>query len=107
MFHVLVTDDQPNARKLLETVLRRNGYEVYTAENGLAALQAMEEHHIDIILLDIMMPGMDGYEFTRELRENGDNTPILMITARQLKLYPVKRTPERVTFDLTSRVNGQ
>ncbi|HNX62940.1 MAG TPA: response regulator transcription factor [Candidatus Limiplasma sp.] len=84
MFHVLVTDDQPNARKLLETVLRRNGYEVYTAENGQAALQAMEEHHIDIILLDIMMPGMDGYAFTRELRENGDNTPILMITARQL-----------------------
>lgn len=84
MFHVLVADDQPNARKLMETVLRRNGYEVYTAGDGREALQVMDRQHIDIILLDVMMPGMDGFAFTRELRENGDTTPILMITDRQL-----------------------
>ncbi len=84
MFQVLVADDQPNTRKLLETVLTRNGYEVHTAADGREALRALEEWHIDIILLDVMMPGMDGYTFARELRENGDETPILMITARQL-----------------------
>ena len=84
MFQVLVVEDNANTRKLMETVLRREGYEVFSAGDGLEALQAMDEQHIDIVLLDIMMPNMDGYEFTRELRENGNNTPILMITARQL-----------------------
>jgi two-component system, OmpR family, response regulator len=84
MFHVLVTDDQPNTRKLMETVLRRNGYEVFTAADAQEALQVLDEQHIDILLLDIMMPGMDGFALTRELRENGMNTPILMITAKQL-----------------------
>ena len=84
MFHVLVADDQPNTRKLMETVLTRGGYEVFTAGDGREALQVMDERHIDVILLDVMMPGMNGFDFTRELRENGNTTPILMITARQL-----------------------
>ncbi len=84
MFHVLVTDDQPNTRKLMETVLRRNGYEVFTAGDAQEALRVLDEQHIDILLLDIMMPGMDGFALTRELRENNVNTPILMITAKQL-----------------------
>ena len=84
MFQVLVVEDNANTRKLMETVLRREGYEVFSAGDGMEALQRMDEQHIDIVLLDIMMPNMDGYEFTRELRENGNNTPILMITARQL-----------------------
>ena len=84
MFQVLVADDQPNTRKLMESVLRRGGYEVFLAGDGREALRVLDEQHIDVILLDIMMPVMDGYEFTRELRENGNNTPILMITARQL-----------------------
>ncbi len=84
MFHVLVAEDNINTRKLMETVLRRNGYEVFCAQDGAQALQVMEEKHIDIILLDIMMPNMDGYDFTRELRDAGVETPILMITAKQL-----------------------
>ena len=84
MFHALVVEDNDNTRKLMETVLRRNGYEVFTAQDGEAALAVMDEQHIDIILLDIMMPKMDGYTFTQELRENGVNVPILMITAKQL-----------------------
>ena len=84
MFHVLVAEDNPNTSKLMETVLRRNGYEVFTAQDGIQALTVMDEQHIDIVLLDIMMPNMDGFAFTQELRENGVNTPILMITAKQL-----------------------
>ena len=84
MFQVLVVEDNPNTRMLMETVLKRNGYEVATAENGVAALKVMDERHIDIVLLDIMMPEMDGYAFTEELRQNGNSTPILMATAKQL-----------------------
>jgi two-component system, OmpR family, response regulator len=84
MFHVLVTEDHADTRKLMETVLRKNGYDVFTACDGEEALRVMDEQHIDIVLLDVMMPKMDGYAFTEELRQNGINTPILMVTARQL-----------------------
>ena len=84
MFQVLVAEDNENTRKLMETVLRRNGYEVFTARDGEEALRVMDEHHIDIVLLDVMMPKVDGYAFTQELRESGINTPILMVTAKQL-----------------------
>ena len=84
MFHVLVAEDNENTRKLMETVLRRNGYEVFTARDGEEALRVMDEHHIDIVLLDVMMPKVDGYAFTQELRESGINIPILMVTAKQL-----------------------
>lgn len=84
MFQVLVVEDNLNARILMEKVLRRDGYEVFTAGDGREALAVMDAQHIDIVLLDIMMPGMDGYAFTQELRENGVNTPILMVTAKQL-----------------------
>lgn len=84
MVQALVVEDHENTRKLMETVLRKGGYEVHTAVDGVDALRVMDEQHIDIVLLDVMMPRMDGYRFTRELRENGVNTPILMITAKQL-----------------------
>ena len=84
MFQILVVEDNVDTRKLMETVLRRDGYEVFVACDGVEALRVMGVQHIDIVLLDIMMPNMDGYEMTRELRENGNITPILMITARQL-----------------------
>ena len=84
MFQVLVAEDNENTRKLMETVLRRNGYEVFSAQDGEEALRVMDQQHVDIVLLDVMMPKVDGYAFTQELRENGVNTPILMITARQM-----------------------
>ncbi len=86
MFNILVAEDDENARMLMETVLRNDGYSVYTAQNGLEALELIDRQHIDLIVLDIMMPGMDGYAFTRELRENHDITPILMVTAKQLPI---------------------
>jgi Response regulators consisting of a CheY-like receiver domain and a winged-helix DNA-binding domain len=84
MFHILVVEDDKSTRKLIEAVLKRDGYSVHTAENGIAALELMDTQHIDLIVLDIMMPEMDGYEFTKELRESGCMTPILMTTAKQL-----------------------
>lgn len=84
MFHILVAEDDLNTRKLMKAVLKQNGYEVFTAENGKNALDIMDIQHIDLILLDVMMPEMDGYQFTELLRETGNTTPILMVTAKSL-----------------------
>lgn len=84
MFHILVVDDDKNTRRYMQAVLEEAYYTVTTAENGVQALDIMAEEHIDLIVLDIMMPEMDGYTLTRELREVQDNVPILMVSAKQL-----------------------
>ena len=84
MFHILVVEDDTNARKLMKAVLERAEYCVTTAVNGEDALQALDAQHIDLIVLDIMMPGMDGYALTCDLRAAGNMLPILMVTAKQL-----------------------
>lgn len=84
MFRILVVEDNTNTQKLMKAILKHNGYEVFTAENGESALSVIDTQQIDLIVLDIMMPKMDGYEFTECLRNAGDNTPILMVTAKQL-----------------------
>ena len=84
MFRIMVVDDDKNTRMLLKTVLEAENYTVYTAQNGENALAVMDQNHIDLVVLDIMMPKMDGYEFTRTLRESDNNLPVLMISAKQL-----------------------
>ncbi len=84
MFHVLVVDDDKNARYLTKEILASEGYTVYEAKNGLDALDVLEKEHVDLAIVDIMMPKMDGYEFTRELREGNGELPILMVSAKQL-----------------------
>ena len=84
MFQIMVVDDDKNTRMLLKAVLENEYYTVYTAENGEDALAVMDQHHIDLVVLDIMMPKMDGYEFTKALRESNNNLPILMVSAKQL-----------------------
>lgn len=84
MVNVLVVEDDKHTRKLLETILKREGYSVFKAEDGVKALEVLEDHHIDLIILDIMMPNMDGYEFAKELRDSGCIIPILMATAKHL-----------------------
>ena len=84
MFHILVVDDDKNTRKYLSAVLEAENYTVSTAGSGEAALSLMESEYIDLVIVDIMMPGMDGYELTRILRQNNAELPILMVTAKQL-----------------------
>ena len=84
MFHILVVDDDKNTRLLFRAELENAGYTVVTATDGREALEVMDREHVDLVVLDIMMPNMDGYEFTRLLRESQNNLPILMVSAKQL-----------------------
>ena len=68
MFQILVAEDDKNTRRLMEAVLKEHGYHPILACDGLEALKLLDTHHVDLVILDIMMPGMDGYEFTRQLR---------------------------------------
>ena len=83
MFQILVVEDDKNVRRLMSAVLTRYGYEPITASDGIEALEVLDRKHVDLILLDVMMPRMDGYEFTNTLRGAGCNIPILMVTARE------------------------
>ena len=84
MFHILIVDDDNNTRRLFKAVLETENYSVFTAKNGEEALKVMEKEYIDLVILDIMMPKMDGYELTTLLREAKNNLPILMVSAKQL-----------------------
>lgn len=83
MFHILVVDDDKHTRMLLRAILEEAGYTVTTANNGEEALDVLDREHIDLVVLDIMMPKMDGYEFTKTIRETNDALLILMVTAKQ------------------------
>ena len=82
MFQILVVDDNANTRRLFEVVLQQNGFTPYSARDCREATDILERTHIDLIVLDVMMPGMDGFSFTGMLRREGQTLPILMITAR-------------------------
>ena len=84
MFQILVVDDDKNTRMLFKAVLEAANYSVLTAQDGVEALAIMDDHHVDLVVLDVMMPNMDGYAFTRTLRESNDSLPILMVSAKQL-----------------------
>lgn len=83
MFQIMVVEDDTNTRRLMETVLKQHGYQPILACDGVEALEKMESRHVDLIVLDLMMPRMDGYEFTRTLRDSGSDIPILMVTAKE------------------------
>ena len=84
MFQILVAEDDKNTRRLMEAVLTEHGCHTILACDGLEALKLFDTHHIDLAILDVMMPGMDGYELTRQLRSTDYTLPILMVTAKQL-----------------------
>lgn len=83
MFNILVVEDDANIERLICAVLKRDGYNVFAAKDGIEALNMMERQYFDLIILDLMMPRMDGYQLCKELRDLGENIPILMITAQQ------------------------
>ena len=84
MINILIIDDDKNTRFLLYEVLKMNNFNVFQATNGIEGLDVLEKEKIDLVIVDIMMPKMDGYEFTKELRSYNPSLPVLMISAKQL-----------------------
>ena len=84
MFEILVAEDDKNTRRFLRAVLEEDGFRVHTAANGQEAMDILDREYIDLVVLDVMMPRMDGYEFTRQLRSANSNLPILMVSAMLL-----------------------
>jgi len=82
MLKILIAEDDRELRQLFAHVLMKRDYNVKGVSNGKEALAAMEEEYFDLLISDIMMPEMDGYELVRSLREANDNTPVMMITAK-------------------------
>lgn len=83
MFNILVIEDNKNMRKLICATLKQNGYSTFEAEDGEVGLDVLDTTHIDLIICDIMMPNMDGYEFTETLREGNCEIPIIIVTAKE------------------------
>lgn len=82
MFNILVVEDDQSLRALFCTVLSKNGFQYFEAEDGLEALNVLEDQYIDLMISDIMMPNMDGFTLVESMRESGYDMPILMITAK-------------------------
>ena len=85
-YHILVAEDQADIRDMIELNLRNAGYQVTAVADGLAALASQTEQAFDVLILDLMMPGLDGLEVCKALRTKGRSTPILMLTAKSTEL---------------------
>jgi DNA-binding response OmpR family regulator len=114
---VLIADDEPNIVTALEFLLQRNGYEVYIARDGERALQLVEEHKPDLVLLDVMMPLKSGYEVCQRMRERVEwrNIKIVILTAKGRDVEVSKGlsigadlyiTKPFSTQELMARING-
>ena len=82
MIRILIAEDDYDVSQLFKHVLLQNGYSVVTVSDGREALEAMNKEKFDLLISDVMMPVMDGFELVRTMRESNDQTPVLMITAK-------------------------
>ncbi|MFV0466121.1 MAG: response regulator transcription factor [Lachnospiraceae bacterium] len=82
MFAILVVEDDRTLNRMIELKLQQENYRVFTSFDGVEALSAMEHHHVDLIICDLMMPNMNGLELIKALRESRNHLPVLMITAK-------------------------
>jgi DNA-binding response OmpR family regulator len=89
-FQLLIVDDEMGTRQLLAEILKEDGYSIVTASNGQEALYAVERHRPDLILLDWQMPIMSGMQVCKRLRESGNHTPIIFVTARSQEVDEVQ-----------------
>ena len=80
--HLLIVDDEDNLRSMLDAALRHNGFEVTAVASGREALERVPADHPDLVVLDVMLPDLDGFEVCRRLRADGDRTPVLFLTAK-------------------------
>lgn len=83
MINLLIVEDDKNLRRLMEVFLIKNGFEVFLAENGDKAIEIFDKVHIDLVLCDIMMPKINGYDLVKELRRFNYDLPIIMVTAKE------------------------
>ena len=83
MFRILVAEDDKGTRRLMQDTLADAGYEPMLAADGAQALELLEQKHVDLMVLDVMMPRMDGFELLSQLRGNGYDLPVLMLTAKE------------------------
>ncbi len=84
MVKILVVDDDKNIRKLMKVVLEHEGFSVISVGDGSEALAVLDKESVDVIIVDVMMPKVDGYEFTESVRSFNSKVPILMVSAKQL-----------------------
>lgn len=82
MFNILVVEDDAATRKLLCALLKSDGYNVLSAQDGAEALEVLDKNHVDLLVIDVMMPRMDGYTLTEQLRGGGSTLPMLMLSAK-------------------------
>lgn len=87
---ILIADDDDNIRKLMSLFLRKEGFELKEARDGTKALSIIENSRVDLVILDIMMPGLDGWDLCREIRRSDANIPLLMVTAKAESAHKVK-----------------
>lgn len=80
-YKILIADDEPELRELFRLYLEKDGYEVLEAEDGLRALEMLKENKVDLLLLDVMMPGMDGFSVLKQVRKE-NNIPVLIMSAK-------------------------
>jgi DNA-binding response OmpR family regulator len=90
MATILIADDDDNIRKLISLYLRKEGFDIKEARDGTKALSIIENSRVDLVILDIMMPGLDGWELCREIRRWDANIPLLMVTAKAESAHKVK-----------------
>ena len=83
MFHILVAEDDKTLCGLMGDYLEENGYQVLRTRDGVQALELLDRNHVDLLICDIMMPKMDGYTLTQELRDAGYTMPILIVTSNE------------------------
>ncbi len=84
MFDILVIDDDKNIRFMMSEVLKKAGYNVLLSADGAEGLDLCVDKHVDLVIVDIMMPNMNGYEFTQKLRQVSEDLPVIMVSAKQL-----------------------
>lgn len=83
MFHILIVEDDKELSELFSTILVKNGYKTSSAKDGVEALDVLDKEYIDLIITDIMMPNMDGFELIQAIRDAQFTLPVLMITAKE------------------------
>lgn len=83
MINILIVEDDKNLRRLMEVFLKENGFEIFLAEDGEKAIEVFYKSHIDLVLCDIMMPKVNGYDLVKELRRFNYDLPIIMVTAKE------------------------